>query len=279
MKMKKLGVVLAAGVLAASLALFGCSSNSSSSDTKKDDSAAKTEATASGYTLVKDGTLTMGTSPDYPPFENLENGEAVGFDVDLCKAIADELGLKFEVKSLQFDGIIPAVVAGGQCDLGMAGMSVDPDRAKEVDFTDSYYVDDQAIATMKSNTAITSDNAKEELNKAGVIIAVQSGTTGESYCQENFPNATIQPYGNSTDAFAAMQAGQANAVCTNSAVVKKMLADAYSDAQVVMQVATGEEYAIAVSKDNPELTKAINEAIKKLNDNGTVEQLASKWLG
>ena len=136
--MKKLGVVLAAGVLAASLALFGCSSNSSSSDTKKDDSAAKTEATASGYTLVKDGTLTMGTSPDYPPFENLENGEAVGFDVDLCKAIADELGLKFEVKSLQFDGIIPAVVAGGQCDLGMAGMSVDPDRAKEVDFTDSY---------------------------------------------------------------------------------------------------------------------------------------------
>ena len=279
MKMKKLGVVLAAGVLAASLALFGCSSSNSSSDTKKDDSAAKTEATASGYTLVKDGTLIMGTSPDYQTFENLENGEAVGFDVDLCKAIADELGLKFEVKSLQFDGIIPAVVAGGQCDLGMAGMSVDPDRAKEVDFTDSYYVDDQAIATMKSNTAITSDNAKEELNKSGVIIAVQSGTTGESYCQENFPNATIQPYGNSTDAFAAMQAGQANAVCTNSAVVKKMLADAYSDAQVVMQVATGEEYAIAVSKDNPELTKAINDAIKKLNDNGTVEQLASKWLG
>lgn len=279
MKLKKLGVVLAAGVLAASLALFGCSSNSSSSDTKKDDSSAKTEATASGYTLVKDGTLIMGTSPDYPPFENLENGEAVGFDVDLCKAIADELGLKFEVKSLQFDGIIPAVVAGGQCDLGMAGMSVDPDRAKEVDFTDSYYIDDQAIATMKSNADTTTDNAKTELNKAGVIIAVQSGTTGETYCQENFPNATIQPYGNSTDAFAAMQAGQANAVCTNAAVVKKMLADAYSDAQVVMSVATGEEYAIAVSKDNPELTKAINEAIKKLTDNGTVEQLASKWLG
>ena len=119
----------------------------------------------------------------------------------------------------------------------------------------------------------------EELNKAGVIIAVQSGTTGETYCRENFPNATIQPYGNSTDSFAAMQAGQATAVCTNAAVVKKMLSEAYSDAQVVIEVATGEEYAVAVNKDNPELTKAINEAIKKLQDDGTVEKLAAKWLG
>ena len=215
--MKKLGVVLAAGVLAASLALFGSSSNSTAgNDTKKDDSA----KADTSYTLVTDGTLTMGTSADYPPFENLENGEAVGFDVDLCKA----------------------------------------------------------VAVMKDG-AITKDNAKEELNKAGVIIAVQSGTTGETYCRENFPNATIQPYGNSTDSFAAMQAGQATAVCTNAAVVKKMLSEAYSAAQVVLEVATGEEYAVAVNKDNPELTKAINEAIKKLQDDGTVEKLAAKWLG
>ena len=243
--MKKLGVVLAAGVLAASLALFGCSSNSTAgNDTKKDDSA----KADTSYTLVKDGTLTMGTSADYPPFENLENGEAVGFDVDLCKAVADELGLKFEVVNNQFDTLLTGLAAGGKFDVVLAGMTVEPERA-------------------------------EELNKAGVIIAVQSGTTGETYCRENFPNATIQPYGNSTDSFAAMQAGQATAVCTNAAVVKKMLSEAYSDAQVVLEVATGEEYAVAVNKDNPELTKAINEAIKKLQDDGTVEKLAAKWLG
>lgn len=157
-------------------------------------------------------------------------------------------------------------------------MTVEPEREELADFTDTYYVDDQAVAVMKDG-AITKDNAKEELNKAGVIIAVQSGTTGETYCRENFPNATIQPYGNSTDSFAAMQAGQATAVCTNAAVVKKMLSEAYSDAQVVLEVATGEEYAVAVNKDNPELTKAINEAIKKLQDDGTVEKLAAKWLG
>ena len=257
--MKKLGVVLAAGVLAASLALFGCSSNSTAgNDTKKDDSA----KADTSYTLVNDGTLTMGTSADYPPFENLENGEAVGFDVDLCKAVADELGLKFEVVNNQFDTLLTGLAAGGKFDVVLAGMTVEPEREELADFTDTYYVDDQAVAVMKDG-AITKDNAKEELNKAGVIIAVQSGTTGETYCRENFPNATIQPYGNSTDSF----------------VVKKMLSEAYSDAQVVLEVATGEEYAVAVNKDNPELTKAINEAIKKLQDDGTVEKLAAKWLG
>ena len=249
--MKKLGVVLAAGVLAASLALFGCSSNSTAgNDTKKDDSA----KADTSYTLVTDGTLTMGTSADYPPFENLENGEAVGFDVDLCKAVADELGLKFEVVNNQFDTLLTGLAAGGKFDVVLAGMTVEPERAELADFTDTYYVDDQAVAVMKDG-AITKDNAKEELNKAGVIIAVQSGS------------------------FAAMQAGQATAVCTNAAVVKKMLSEAYSDAQVVLEVATGEEYAVAVNKDNPELTKAINEAIKKLQDDGTVEKLAAKWLG
>ena len=89
----------------------------------------------------------------------------------------------------------------------------------------------------------------------------------------------MQPYGNSTDAFAAMQAGQADYVCTNYAVVSKMLADAYQDAEIILPVATGEEYAVAVSKDNPGLLEAINGAIKTLQDNGTIDDLTNKWLG
>ena len=143
--MKKLGVVLAAGVLAASLALFGCSSNSTAgNDTKKDDSA----KADTSYTLVTDGTLTMGTSADYPPFENLENGEAVGFDVDLCKAVADELGLKFEVVNNQFDTLLTGLAAGGKFDVVLAGMTVEPEREELDDFPDTYYVADQDDAVM-----------------------------------------------------------------------------------------------------------------------------------
>ncbi len=275
MRFKKFAAVAAAGVLAASLALAGCSSGST--ETKSEDKSSDTKA-ESAYTLVQDGTLTIATSPDYPPFENLENGEAVGLDIDIAQAIADELGLKLEVKSLQFDGIITAIAAGGQADMGISGFTVDPERAKQVDFTSSYYVDDLAIAAMKGG-AVTKDNAAEELNKEGVVIAVQSGTSGEDYCMENFPNATISPYGNSTDAFAAMQAGQAQYVCTNYAVVNRMLESAYSDAEIVLPIATGEEYAIVISKDNSELLDAVNDAIAKLEKDGTIDELTNKWLG
>ncbi len=266
--MKKLGVVAVLFALVASIGLFGCSSNNESKDTK---------AESADCTLLNDGKLVVGLSPDYPPFENLEGDEVVGFEVELGKALAEELGLEYENKNLQFDAIIPAVVSGGQVDIGMSGFTVTPEREEQIDFTDAFYIDDQAVAVMKDE-GITEENAAEALNQDGIIIAVQSGTTGETYAQENYPNATIQPYGNSTDCFAAMQSGQADAVCTNKAVVEKMIKDAYQDAEVVATSATGEEYAIVVSKDNPELTKALNEALKKLKENGTIDELTAKWL-
>jgi len=284
--MKKYLVLAAAAVMVAALALVGCSSGGSASSesaasSDASASAASAEASASAaaadITLVTDGKLTIATSPDYPPFENLENGEYVGLDIEIAKAIAAELGLEPEFKTLQFDAIIPAIAAGGQADMGISGFSVDPERAKEIDFSSPYYIDDQAIAVMKGGE-ITEANADEALNAEGVKIAVQSGTTGEAYVQENFPNATAQPYGNSTDAFAAMQSGQAVAVCTNKAVVDKMLADAYQDAEVVKSIATGEEYAIVVSQDNKALTEAINAALAKLQQDGTIDQLIGQYM-
>ena len=277
-KKKFLGVALAS-VMVMSLALFGCSSSGSSSTSSSSDSSSdSTTSTTSSYTLLEDGKLTVASSLDYPPFENLENGEAVGLDIDIANAVGKELGLTVEVKNLQFDTILAGIAAGGQADIGISGFTVDPERKQTVDFSDTYYTDDLAIAAKKGGS-VNKDNAAEELNKEGVVIAVQSGTSGEDYCKENYPNATISPYGNSTDAFAAMGAGQAAYVCTNYAVVQKMISTSYSDAEVVLPIATGEEYAIAVSKDNPELLKAVNSAIEKLKSDGTIDDLTNKWLG
>lgn len=289
MKVSKYLVLALLGVMVAALALVGCSSGSSSKSASASASSASASASASSASasassaaagdikLIANGKLTIATSPDYPPFENLENGQYVGLDIEIAKAVAKELGLEPEFKTLQFDAIIPAIAAGGQADIGISGFSVDPERAKEIDFTKSYYIDDQAVAVMK-DSPVTDANADAELNKEGVIIAVQSGTTGEAYVQENYPKATAQAYGNSTDAFAAMQSGQANAVCTNKAVVEAMLADAYKDAKVVKSIATGEEYAIVVSKDNAALTAAINEALAKLTSDGTIDKLVNQYM-
>lgn len=265
------------GAFAGMIALAGCGSSTGGNKAAAS-AAASTAAETGDLGLVSAGKLTIGVSPDFPPFDNMENGNYVGLDIDLAKGLADKLGLEVEYKNLQFDAIVPAVAAGGQVDLGISGITVEPDREKQVNFSDSYYIDDQCIVVMKDNTSVTADD-QSALNVAGVTIAVQSGTTGESYAKENFPNATTQPYGNATDCFAAMQAGQAQAVVTNKAVGKQMIADAYTDAQVVKEIATGEEYACAVSKDNDALLSAVNDAIKQLQDDGKLDALVKKYLG
>ena len=265
-----------ASALAAIAALAGCGSTGGNT-------AATTEvastAAADAASLVTEGKLTVGTSPDFPPFENLENDEYVGLDMDLAKALADKLGLELEIKSLNFDAIVPAVAAGGQVDLGLSGITIEPEREEQVNFSDPYYIDDLGIVAMKDNADVTADTYTDALNQAGVVIAVQSGTTGESYAQENFPNATTQPYGNATDAFAAMQAGQANAVITNKAVGAKMVSESYTDAQVIKEIATGEEYGVAVSKDNSALLDAVNDALAAITDDGTLDSIVNKYFG
>ena len=267
--------VATAGLFAGMMGLVGCGGSGSAATT----AAASSAAADAGLGLVTDGKLTVGTSPDFPPFENLENDQYVGLDIDLAQALADKLGLELEMKTLQFDAIVPAVAAGGQVDLGISGITIDPEREEQVDFSDSYYIDDLAVVAMKANADITADTFADALNQAGVTIAVQSGTTAESYAQENFPNATTQPYGNATDAFAAMQAGQANAVITNKAVGAKMVSESYTDAQVIKEIATGEEYGVAVSKDNSALLDAVNDALAAITDDGTLDSIVNKYFG
>ncbi len=271
----------AAGALAGSLALAGCDSSDTTEDTTDgtEDTIDDAATDDSDLGLVTEGSLTFATSPDYPPFENLEDGEYVGLDMDLGRAIAEYLGLECVYTNIDFDGIIAAIEAGGQADAGLSGISITPERQEQIDFTDAYYIDNQAVAVLADNTEITEDNAAEVLNSAEVTIAVQSGSTGADFSAENFPNATQLSFPQFTDAFAAVSAGQADAVCGNSAVVEQMLSGAYTDQHVVLTSATGEEYAIAVSKDNPTLLEALNEAIAALQEDGTIDDLIATHMG
>ncbi len=273
MKFKKLAVLLAAVACVASLALVGCGGGSDEAAPADGDQA----AAAADFQLLNEGKLTVATSPDFPPFENIVDGEYVGLDMEIMKAVAAELGLEFNPVVVQFDGIIPALQSGGQADVAISGMTITPERQEQVDFSTAYYVDDLAIVVV-SGGDITADNVDEALNAEGMTIAVQSGTTGESYANENFANANTQPYGNATDTFAAMQAGQANAVITNKAVAEAMLAS-YEDCEIVKAIATNEEYGIAVPKGNEALLNAINDAIAKLQADGTIDSLTTEIMG
>lgn len=272
-KMKKLGAVAASFAFAGALALTGCGNSDAPAD-------AAGSADASGsdtMQLVTDGTLTIGTSAEYEPFEYMEDGEYKGFDLELAQAIADDLGLELKIENVDFDTIVPGVASGTKYDMGIAAITATPEREKEVGFTDSYYMDDQAIVTMADNTEITGDNYADALNAEGVKIAVQSGSTAEAFAKENFPNAELVPFKNATDCFAAVQSSQANALVTNRSVAAQLVATSFSNEQVIKQISTGEEYAIAVNKDNTALLDALNDSIAKLTEDGTVDELMTKY--
>ena len=270
---------LASGFAAiAGLGLVGCG-GSSTSGTSSAGSSAGSAASSSkdGYTLEKDGTLTVGTAAEYEPFEYMEDGQYKGFDLDLIQDIAKKLGLTVEFANVDFDTIVPGVSSGAKYDVGIGAITVTPERKKEVDFTDSYYMDDQAIVTMKDNADITGDNYKEKLDSADAKIAVQSGSTAEAFAKENFPNAELVPFKNATDCFSALQAGQSVALVTNRSVAAQLVATSFDNEQVVKLISTGEEYAIAVNKDNSGLKDAINKALKELTDDGTVDSLMGQY--
>lgn len=272
-KMKKLGAVAASLAFAGALALTGCGNSDAPAD-----SAGSADAFGSDtMQLVTDGTLTIGTSAEYEPFEYMEDGEYKGFDLELAQAIADDLGLELKIENVDFDTIVPGVASGTKYDMGIAAITATPEREKEVGFTDSYYMDDQAIVTMADNTEITGDNYADALNAEGVKIAVQSGSTAEAFAKENFPNAELVPFKNATDCFAAVQSSQADALVTNRSVAAQLVATSFSNEQVIKQISTGEEYAIAVNKDNTALLDALNDSIAKLTEDGTVDELMTKY--
>lgn len=286
MKFRKLAAIVASAALVGCMAFAGgCSSSDDSSSDETSTEETTTEETSSeettysseGLELLEDGVLTIATSPDFPPFENLEDGEYVGMEIEMMEEVASRLGLEAEFTTIQFDGIIPAIVAGGQADCAVSGITINPEREEEVDFTISYYTDDLSVIVMQDSD-FTEDNIDDTLNAEGMTIAVQTGTTAETYAQEYFPNATVTGYGSANDTFAALASGQADSVITNMAVGESMVNGSYTDAWIVENIATGEEYGVAVSKDNPELTEQLNAVLQEMLDDGTIDALIEEYM-
>ena len=267
MKLKKCAAFVAAGALAAALTLFGCSSGGENSEVASGSSA------DSGYTLINDGKLTVAASLDFPPFENLNGDQPEGFAVDLMGLLAEELGLECEyLPSTKFDTIVPLIQTGGKADVGVSSFTVTDDRLEQVDFTETYCDVNQSITVLK-DSGITEVSQLE-----GKKIGGQSGTTGYEWAAENVKDAEVVAFDEMTAVFAALQSGQIDAVAVDQPVANYYVKTAYTDCEVIETIPTGEQYAIAVNKDNPELTAALDKALKAVRDNGKYAELEAKWL-
>ena len=258
------------------LALAGCG-GSGSSDSGSDAADAGTDdADASSYTLVKDGTLIVASDLDFPPLDSYEDGEPKGFDVELSQEIASRLGLTCEyLPPMDFDSIIPMIKQGGKADIGNSAFSITDARKEEIDFTDPYLDSNLGVAVRADAEA----KSEEALNDESKTIAVQAGTTGEDWARENLSNAQIVPLASVTVCMTGVSTGQYDAFCADLPVISYQVTASFTDCEVCIEIPTGEQYGIVVSKDNPGLTAAINQALADMDADGTMDSLKTKWFG
>ncbi|MGB9794913.1 transporter substrate-binding domain-containing protein [Caldisericum exile] len=219
------------------------------------------------------GVIVFGSDTTYAPFEWIDpkTGNAMGFDVDLANLLASKIGVKAQIVTADFSGIIPALQTG-KFDAIISAMTITDERKKEVDFSDPYYNSGQILAVQSSNNSITKP---EDL--VGKTVGVQTGTTGEEAAKK-INGAIVKSYPDIQLALSDLEIGRIDAVI-NDLPVSLYYAKTHPKVKIVGSLFTTEQYGIAFRKDEPELRDAINNALKEIKANGEYTTLYKKWFG
>ena len=216
-------------------------------------------------------TLTVVTNAEFPPYEYKEGDKVIGIDAEVAKAIADKLGMKLEIVDTKFDSIIPGVQSG-KYDMGMAGMTVTPEREESVAFSDSYATGIQSII-VKEDSDIKSVDDLSSSSKIGV----QLGTTGDIKAKDDFGADAVAEMDKGADAVQALLAGKIDCVIIDNEPAKAFV-KANEGLKILDTAYAQEDYAICFAKDNTELKDKVNAALKELIADGTVQKIVDKYI-
>lgn len=229
------------------------------------------EAAATEFTTVEDGKLHMATNAAFPPYEMVaDDGTFEGIDVDIAGKIAEKLGLELVVDDMDFGSIITSVQTGKE-DIALAGLTVTDERKQNVDFTDSYATGVQVVIVPENSDIKTIDDLQ------GKLIGCQESTTGYAYCTDDYGEDMVTAFPSGANAVQALLTGKIDAV-----VIDKQPAEAYVAQNEGLKILdteyVAENYAIGVSKDNTALRDAVNNALKELIDDGTVQAILDQYI-
>lgn len=227
---------------------------------------------ASQSVTIEENVLIVGTNAEFPPFEYIgDNGEPDGFDVALIKAIGEKLGMEVRIQNMEFASLVAAI--GNKIDVSIAAMTVLPERAEVVDFSDTYYEAVQSVIVPAGSSIATAADLENK------TIGVQLGTTGNTIADE-IPGATVNAYNKGVDAVNDLLNGRVDAVIidTNPAEV---FADKFEGQVVALDGAQfefeAEYYAIALPKGS-ELVEKVNQALAELKADGTFDALVAQYI-
>ena len=258
MKMKKVLALVAACALAV-FALAGCGGSQDASS-----------GSGSGAKVLR-----VGSSIDFAPFEFQDEGqkEYQGFDMDLIRAVAKEMGYETEIQNLGFDGLIPAL-QGKNVDVIISGMTINEDRKQNVLFSDPYYQSGLTMVVRSDETGIT-----KFTDLKGKKVAVQIGTTSAAEVKK-MEGVEVKELNTPADCFMELKAGGVDAVVNDRPVNDYYITkNSAQGVKALDEKLTAEDYGIAMGKDNKELQEKINAALKKLKENGEYDKIFAKWFG
>jgi polar amino acid transport system substrate-binding protein len=226
-----------------------------------------------------DETVVPATAPGFPPFEmKNDDGELVGFDVDLLSAVVETVGLTLgEWEEFEFDSLIPAL-KNDRADVVAAAMTITSERDASVDFSNPYYSADQAILV-----ADESDFSASELGDlAGAAVGAQEGTTGAGVVQEqlvkpgDLSESNFNTYGSYVLAVEDLVNGNIDAVVVDTPVANTFAAN--RAVSVAFTYETGEQYGFAVAEGDSDLQTSLNDGLQSVRNDGTYKELTEKYF-
>ena len=237
--------------------------------------AAATLALSLGAAQAEGTKIKIGTEGAYPPFNVLQaDGSLTGFDIDIAKALCEEMGAECTFVTQDWDGIIPALLAG-KFDAIIASMSITEERRQIVDFTSKYYNTPPAIAVPKDSDITEATDA----GLAGRTIGAQSATTHSNYAEQKLSSADLRLYPTPDEYKLDIISGRIEAVIDDVVVLSKWLASEDGACCKILDTLTpdplinGEGIGIAVRKGEDDLREAFNAAIKAIRANGVYQEI------
>ncbi|MGB4657650.1 MAG: ABC transporter substrate-binding protein [Mobilitalea sp.] len=221
-----------------------------------------------GCSKKEDNTLIVGTEAGFAPYEYLEGDQVVGVDMDIAQAIADSMGKELVIKNMDFDGAL-AAVQNGTIDFVAAGVSVDAERQKVMDFSIDYVDSTEVVVVNKDSGTVASVD-----DLADKIVGVQQGNIADFYVEANIAAKEIKRYTKFAQAAEDLKNNKIDCIVMDQYPAEELVA---SNAELVILDGSlfQDKYAVAVKKGNTELLDEINTVIQQLKDDGKIEEFTA----
>ena len=226
--------------------------------------------------ITKSGELRACFDAGYMPFEmKAKNGNYIGFDLDLGKLMAKEMGVKYVPVNTAWDGIIPALLTG-KCDIIMAGMTINAQRNMRVNFADPYIVVGQSILlNPKLEGKISS---YKDLNSADYTVVSKLGTSGEQSVKKLLSKAKYFAFETETDAALEVANGKADAMIYDMPFISIYAAQEKDKVSSIIEPFTYEPLGWAVKQGDPDFLNFLNNFLRQSRGDGSYDRIYDKWF-